>query len=309
MTNGVSSGGRGNPNRRREDARIKARQLRESQKKRDRRNRVLLQSSIGIAVVVALGIVAIIIISSIRPPVSGPLNMASDGIVIGEGLKVVPTASLSPDAAPIASTPDPTGNVVGIRIYADYLCPTCGQFMKTNAKQLGTMTDSGAVTVEFHPVALLTSHSAGTKYSLRAANAAACVADASPDQFYAFNALLFKDQPAESSPGLSDSALKKYVASAKAKSLDTIDECIDKGTYEPWVQSATDRAVAGPIPHTDLKPSKLNSSMLVLVDGKQYSGSVTDASEFKAFVLQASAETYQSSTAAATPTPTSTPAG
>jgi protein-disulfide isomerase len=307
MTNGVSSGGRGNPSQRREDARIKARQLRESQKKRDRRNRLMLQGGIGVAVVVALAIVAVIIVSSIRPPVSGPLNMASDGIVIGEGLKVVPTGSLPPDAAPVASTPDPSGNVVSIRIYADYLCPTCSQFMKTNGKQIEAMASSGAVTVEFHPVALLTSHSSGTKYSLRAANAAGCVANASPNHFYAFNSLLFKHQPGESSPGLSDAQLKKYVASANANSRGTIDTCIDKGTFEPWVQAATDRAVAGPIPGTDLKPSKLNSSMLVLVDGKQYSGSITDADEFKAFVLQASAESYQSSTA--TPTPTSTPAG
>jgi Protein-disulfide isomerase len=307
MTNGASSDDRGNPNRRREAARVKARQLREVQKKRDRRNRLLLQGGIGIAVVAVLGIIAVIIVSSIRPPVSGPANMASDGIVIGSGLKAQRTGALSPNQAPIPSTPDPTGSVVSIRLYVDYLCPLCGQFEKTNGKQLGTMAHSGAATVEIHPLALLTSHSAGTKYSLRSANAAACVADIAPDRFYAFHLLLFKHQPAESSAGLSDGELKTYADAAGAKPASRIARCIDAGTYEPWVQEATDRAVAGPIPNTDLKPAKLNGTPLVIVNGKQYTGSLTDAGEFKAFVLQAAGETYQMSTS--TPTPTSTPTG
>lgn len=305
MTNGASSDGRDRPSRRREATRVKARQLREEQKKRERRRRVLLQTGIGVAVVAALAIVALVIVSAIRPPVSGPANMASDGVVVGTGLKAIPTRSLAPNAAPIPSTQDPTGNVVSIRIYIDYLCPYCGQFEKANAAQLTEMAKSGAATVEIHPIAILTSHSAGTKYSLRAANAAACVADKSPNQFYAFHSLLFEHQPAESSAGLTDAQIETYAAQAGVKSLAAVTECIADGTYKPWVQTATDRAIAGPIPNSDLKPSKLNATPLVIVNGKQYKGSITDANEFKAFVLQASGETYQTST----PTPTATTAG
>jgi len=306
MTNRATSDGGDNRNRRREAARVKARELRAAQKRRDKRNRALLQGGIGLAILAALAVVAVIIVGSIRPPVSGPENMASDGIVIGQGLKAVPTGSLGPGAQPVASTPDPTGNVVSIRLYVDYLCPYCGQFEKANSDQLAAMAKTGAATVEIHPIAILTGHSAGTKYSLRAANAAACVADKAPNHFYAFHTLLFKHEPAESTAGLTDQQIEKYADAAGVQPMSAVRKCIDDGRYEPWVQAATDRAVAGPIPHTSMKPAKLTSTPLVLVNGRQYKGSITDPAEFKAFVLQASGETYQSSTATPTPTPTST---
>jgi protein-disulfide isomerase len=307
MTNGGSNDSRSSRNERREAARVKARQLRVEQKKRDRRNRVLVQGGIGVAILAALAIVAIVIVNSIRPPGPGPANMASDGIVIGTGLKAVSTASLAADAAPVPSTPDPSGSVVSIRLYVDYLCPFCGQFERTNASQLSQMASSGAATVEIHPISILTSHSAGTKYSLRAANAAACVADDSPNQFYKFHTSLFTNQPVEGSAGLTDAQIKKLVTAAGATNTSAINKCIDDGTYTTWVTNATDRAIAGPIPNSNV--AKLNGTPLVLVNGKQYTGSLTSATDFKAFVLQAQGEAYSTATPVptSTPTPTTTP--
>jgi hypothetical protein len=71
--------------------------------------------------------------------------------------------------------PDDSGEVANIVMYVDYLCPFCGQFEATNSESLRTMVESGAATLEVHPIAILTNKSAGTQYSLRAANAAACV--------------------------------------------------------------------------------------------------------------------------------------
>ena len=299
MTHGGPTDSRSSRNDRREAAREKARQLREQQKKRDRRNRVFLQSGIIVGVLAVAAVVVLIIVSAIRPPVPGPANMASDGVVVGTGLKVVPTQSLAADASPIASTPDPSGSVVSIRMYIDYLCPFCGEFEKTNGDQLEAWAKSGAATVEVHPIAILTSHSAGTKYSLRAANAAACVANYSADQFWKFHRLLFENQPQEGGPGLTDAQLKGYVASAGAKDTSSIDKCIDDGTYTTWVANATDRALAGPIPNSNV--SKLTGTPLVIVNGKQYTGSLTSPDDFKAFVLQAQGEAY--STATPSPSP------
>jgi protein-disulfide isomerase len=305
MTNGGANDSRPSKNDRREAARDKARQLREEQKKRERRNRVLLQSGIGVAILAALAIVALIIVSGIRPAVAGPANMASDGIVIGSGLKAVPTESLPAGHSPIATKTDPSGSVVSIRTYIDYLCPYCGEFEKTNATQIGDWAKSGAATVEIHPIAILTSNSAGTQYSLRAANAAACVANYSPNQFYKFHTLLFEHQPEEGTAGLSDAQIKKLVTQSGAKNTDEIDKCIDNGTYRTWVQNATDRALAGPIPNSTV--SKLTGTPLVLVNGKQYTGSLTSAADFKAFVLQAQGEAYSTSSPTPTATPTPTP--
>lgn len=284
-------------------AREKARQLRTSHQKKERRRRALIGGGITIGVLAVLAIVAVVLVSAIRPTVPGPKNMASDGVVVGSGLKVKTTAALAADAKPVASTPGPAGSMVDIRIYADYLCKLCGDFQRTNLEQLEPLVKNGAVTVEMHPVAIYTSHSAGTKYSLRAANAAACVANYAPNAFWKFNAALFDKQPAEGGPGLTDDVLKKRAAAAGASRISDIESCIDDGRFKTWVTTASDRALSGPIPNSDVK--KMTNALLVLVNGKPYTGSLTSADDFKAFVLQAQGDEYSST---ATPTPTPTPA-
>ncbi|MFF1635723.1 DsbA family protein [Leifsonia sp. NPDC058248] len=287
-------------NERREAAREKARQLRTTQQRKDRRNKVFLQGGIVVGVLAIAAVVAVIIVSAIRPSVPGPANMASDGVVIGAGLKVEQTPSLAADASPIASTPDPSGSVVNIRVYSDYLCSLCGDFQRTNGKQLEPLIKDGAVTMEIHPIAILTSHSAGTKYSLRAANAAACVADYSPNSFWSFNNALFAKQPQEGGPGLTDAQLKTRVSDAGATATSSIDSCIDDGTYKNWVTTVSDRALTGPIPNSSVK--ELTVAPLVLVNGKQYTGSLKSADDFQAFVLQAQGDQY-SSTSTPSPSP------
>ncbi|TFD48347.1 hypothetical protein E3T55_13810 [Cryobacterium frigoriphilum] len=308
MTPGGLSDSRPSKNERREVAREKAKQLRIDQKKKDRRNRVLLQGSIGVVAIAIVVIVAVVIMGSIRPAGPGPANMASDGILIGEGMTAVETTALQPDAAAQASEPDATGTVANIRVYVDYLCPFCGLFELTNGEQIQSWVESGAATVEIHPIAILTSKSAGSQYSLRAANAAACVASSAPNDFYAFNAALFTDQPEENTTGRSDAELKEVVAaSGVTTNVSEIETCIDDTTYKTWVQEATERALSGPIANSELE--KITGTPTVLVDGKQYVGALDDPNEFSAFVLQAVGESYSTSTPTPTPTPEATPAG
>jgi protein-disulfide isomerase len=304
MTSGGPGEIRPSRNQRRDAAREKARQLRIEQRKKDRRNRVLLKGGIAVAIVAIAAIVALVIINSIRPVGPGPANMASDGLLIGEGMAVHKTAGLKPDAEPVPSTPDPTGSVADIRVYVDYLCPFCGQFDSTNSEQIAAWVEAGAATVEIHPVSILTSKSAGTQYSLRAANAAACVANSSPDDFYDFNSALFADQPEEGTAGLTDEQLKDVVKKAGVSTdVAKIEKCIDEGTYESWVLAATKRALAGPIPNSDVPA--ITSTPTVLVNGKQYVGDLKDPKEFASFVLQAAGEAYSTSTGTPTPTPSS----
>ncbi|MBG6214596.1 protein-disulfide isomerase [Cryobacterium sp. CAN_C3] len=304
MTIGGPSDSSPSKNRRRDAARVKAKQLRVSQKKKDRRNRVFLQGGIGIAAIAIVVLVAVIIVNSIKPAGPGPKNMASDGALIGEGMVTALTPALDPDAKPRPSKPDPTGAVANIRIYVDYLCPLCGDFEGANTEQIAQWVDSGAATVEIHPVAILTSKSAGTRYSLRAANAAACVANYSPDDFFAFSSALFVDQPKETSPGRSNAELKAVAkGSGVSTAVSSINSCIDDGTYESWVKSATDRSLDGPIPNSSMK--SIIGTPTILVNGKPYTGSLKDPKEFASFVQQALGETYSTST----PTPTPTPGG
>lgn len=300
MTSGRPQDARLSKNERREAAREKAKQLREQQRKKDIRNRAILISSLSVVVVAIIVGVTLVIVSTLKPAGPGPANMASDGITIGENFVAQTTPGLQPGESPVAAaTSDP--NVADIRVYLDYMCPYCGQFESTNNEQIGQWVSSGAATVEIHPISILDRGSQGTKYSTRSANAAACVANYSPDQFWAFNTLMFQNQPQENTSGLDDDTIKGLVSQAGAQNLDQINSCIDDGEFKSWVADSTSRALQGPLPGTT--EEKVTGTPTVLVNGQKYSGSLTDANAFSAFVVQVVGS------AESTPTPTPVPAG
>ena len=299
MTLGESGDSRQSKNQRREAAREKAKQLREEQRKKEVRNRVVLISSLSVVVIAIIVGVALVIVSTIKPAGPGPANMASDGIQISTGFVAETTPALAAGEDPVPSTTDPASGVVDIRVYLDYMCPYCGQFEATNNAQLGEWVQSGAATVEIHPLSILDRSSLGSKYSTRAANAAACVANYSPDQYWQYNSLLFQNQPTENTEGLDDATLKDLASQAGVTAQSDIESCIDDTQFRGWVADATSRALAGPLPDTD--EAKVTGTPTVLVNGEKYTGSLTDPDAFSAFVVQVSGEAY--STATPTPTP------
>lgn len=299
MTTGGSDD-RQSKNQRREAAREKAKQLREDQRKKDVRNRVILISSLSVVVLAILVGITLVITTTIgRTAGPGPLNMASDGITIGTDFTAVSTPALAAGEDPVPTVNDPASGTVDIRVYVDYMCPYCGQFETTNNAQMAEWLQSGAATVEIHPLSILDRSSLGTKYSTRAANAAACVANYAPDQFWAFNGLLYSNQPEENSSGLDDDTIKGLVEQAGVTDAGDIDSCIDDTQFKGWIADATSRALAGPLPDTD--EAKVTGTPTVLVNGQKYSGSLTDPDAFSAFVVQVAGEAY--STATPTPTP------
>lgn len=302
MTIGGTGDDRLNKNQRRDAAREKARQLREGQKKKERRNRVLLQGGL---IFVSLGIVAVVtlvIISSIRPPAPGPLNMASDGIVIGEGMSAETTPALEAGEEPVASTPA-DGGPIAIQIYLDYQCPFCKQFEDTNAEQIANLVEQGVATVEYKPVAILDRASAGSRYSTRSANAAACVANYEPDSFYNVNAALLDQQPEEQTEGLTDEELIALIEDAGA-SDERIAECITDERFENWVAAATERATTNP----DLQDENGDfGTPRALVNGELYAGPVDDAPSFTRFIAEADSEAFAEENTSPSPSPSTSP--
>ena len=188
-------------------------------------------------------------------------------------------------------------------MYVDYLCPFCGQFEATNSESLRTMVESGAATLEVHPIAILTNKSAGTQYSLRAANAAACVADTSPDSFFDFNALLFENQPEEGTTGLTNDEIKALADEAGV--VEPRDHREVHRRHAVQVVGAGRHRLA-PSPSRCRTPScpRITGTPTVLVNGQQYGGSLEDPQEFQSFVLQATSATFNDSESTPTPTPT-----
>lgn len=292
-------------NQRRAEAREKARQLREEQQKKERRNRWLLQGGVALAALAIVAVIALVIVNSVRPEGPGPRNMASDGVRIAEGFEVVPTPALPAGADPVVSEANPAG-VVDIQIVVDYLCPICGEFEETNGAFIQTLIESGAATVEVRPIAILTSRSAGTEYSLRAANAAACVADRTPSAFFDFHTALFEEQPEEGTPGLDDDQLIELAVGA-GSSRSAIEDCVRERTFASWVRAATDRALSGPLAIRDVDAERVEGTPSVFVNGQLFEYRYPfDQEDFAQFVLQAAGDEY-STNPTPTPTPTPTP--
>jgi protein-disulfide isomerase len=291
-------------NDRRDAAREKARLLREQQQRRQRRNRVLLQGGIAVIVLAIVAVVSLVIINAVRPPGPGPRNMASDGITLTKSDRAVRTGATAAGADP-AAPPKPSSSTIVIRTYEDFGCPFCGQFERTNGAYMASLLKAGTATLTVYPVSVLDRSFQGTKYSTRSANAAAAVANYSPDQFSAFHTLLFANQPTEGTEGLTDDKLIAYAKQAKVSNLAQITAAIHDHRYFNWVAAAIKRVRDGGLPGSDVK--SVQGTPIVIVNGKQYTGSLTDASAFSTFVLQTAGTFKATPTPSATPSPSKTP--
>ncbi len=301
------------PRDRREAVREKAQQVHARQSKARVARRVSLIVVIAAVVAAAAVVVTWTVTSTASRPQLSPGNMTDDGIrvevvpPVGEGADTgggtlngaAPSDAPSPTATPTTAAADDPA--VDIDVYVDYLSPGSKQFQLANATQLADWVSRGSATLTYHPVALLTPKSNGTKYSLRAAAAAACVATYAPKTFYTFNQSLLQRQPAIDSSGFADSELADMAQGAGADPK-RVRPCVESQDFVSWVQDATERALGDALPGTD--GVTLTAAPLVLVNGKPYVGQLDDPKEFAQFVLTLSSNAYYTST----PSPTATPA-
>jgi len=301
---------------RREHAREQARQMREKEQKRQKRTKWIVQGSVVLTVLVIAAVVAGAIFISNQPSGPGPKNMASDGILLqgdGSAITAVKTGNVAGGAEPVATDLADYPDTVNIDIYVDYQCPFCAQFETANADQISQWVTAGIATVEVHPIAFLDSQSLGKKYSTRAANAAACVANYDPDKFLDVNTAFFANQPEEQTEGLTDTQIKDLVKGAGVDSAD-VNSCIDDQTFASWTKAATNRVTDGVIPNSDTPA--FTGTPMVIVNGKYFEATdLTDASEFASFVQSVATTsgtvdggTSTDGTSTETPAPMETPA-
>lgn len=269
---------------RRAAARERARETREKEQARRRRNRTLGISGIIVGGLAVVAIVVVVIANSVQPAGPGPRNMASDGVLLhGVDGQVQPVTT---KATPEGGKPTPTkqdDSVTNITVYSDYMCPYCNQFETSQMPQIKQWVEDGSATLELHPFNLLDRVSLGSKYSTRSAAAAACVADSDPDAFLAYNTSLYENQPSESTRGLTNDKLAALAKAAGATSGE-VASCIQDQRFAGWVGDATNRVLNEAIPNSSL--DKVTSTPTIIVNGKQYTGSLTDTDAFAAFAEQ-----------------------
>ncbi|MBB6404556.1 thioredoxin domain-containing protein [Arthrobacter sp. AZCC_0090] len=269
-------------------AREKAREIREAQLKKDKRNKLLIGWGIVVAVVAILAVVALVVSQNIanNAPIAdqGPTPANSNvhgGVTLLKGTDVTKAAAATVNLADLPSAPATkpatvtapgaeaeAGKPVKVVAYIDFICPVCKNFEATYNQQLTQLRNDGKISLEYRPLGFLDA-SSSTNYSSRAANAAACVVNSSPDKYSAFVDLLFARQPAEGSAGLSDNDLKKMATEAGAAN---IDSCVDSKTYRPFVKVVTkEAAVIG-----------VTGTPTVFVEGKQWDGKTDPIADLNA---------------------------
>lgn len=247
----------------REEARQKAKALREQHKKGERRKRLAIQIGVVAAIVVAVVLIVVALVSGnnhSEKTQATPTNMSFDGgIKIGTDLKAF-TRTTTPTPADGKAVPN-------IKIFVDYQCPVCQAFEVPNSSQIESWVKTGAATIEIHPISFLDGRGSPNEYSSRAANAAICVAEYSPDNFFKFNSLLFENQPAEGTAGPENKDLIVRAKDAGAANIDKITECINDKSFGNWISDTTDKVLSEPLPGTDLT---VEGTPYILVNGQPY---------------------------------------
>lgn len=262
----------------REAARAKAKALREQQKKGDKLKRLFIQLGIAASVLVVVGAVGLTIFSASTQSTAVPTNATfNDGVKIGSDLKVY-TPTFSP-SSPNGETP------IEIIVYVDYQCPICAIFELPNSAQMKEWVSSGAATLQMHTLSFLDGRGSPNAFSSRAANAAMCVSEHSPDNFFDYNTRLFQSQPTEGAPGPENSDLIAFAEEVGATNLEQLGSCINNKSFGNWIKESTERALTEPIPGTDIQVS---GTPTVLVNGEQYTWNtgeeLASAARFAQFV-------------------------
>ena len=270
----------------REQARQKARELREQISKKEKRNKLVLQLSVvGAALAIVVGVGAVIAFEAANraeAPVvdETPANLSAlGGLKIGVGLQAF-TAANTP-------TPDSNEEVPEIIMYVDYQCPICQAFDLPNEAQLRSWVDTGAATLEIRPLSFLDRASLN-EYSSRAANAAFCVANFQPDSYFDLHAILMQNQPSEGTEGPSDQKLVDMAAQAGA-GTEEVKGCIQNKSFGDYVEQHTQFVLSNPQDGVTV-----SGTPTVLVNGKQYTWNTGDEllspERFAQFVSSSMAE-------------------
>jgi protein-disulfide isomerase len=244
----------------REQARAKARELREKRAKGDKIKRLL--TNVGIAFASA-GVIA--------GAVVGGITVANTTNTNADNAKKVPANTtelggilIGKDLLPTKTDEAKKGNQ--IVIYQDYQCPICKYFEDPNASQIKSWVDSGEATIEFHPISFLDGQSLN-EYSSRSTNAAFCVANSQPEKFFDVNTALYANQPEENTAGPNDSELKGTLAAAGVEINAEMTTCIDQKRYSKYIENRTAEAFSQPAVTGTEVPG---GTPYVLVNGNLY---------------------------------------
>jgi protein-disulfide isomerase len=229
-----------------EAAAARAAAIRREQERRERRRRSLVVGGVAMLVLAVVLVTGYLVQSS--RDTAGAAATAPTGAVAGY-------------AVPAGRSSAP----VKVAVYEDFLCPFCGEFESAGRTAFAKDIAAGKVQFQYHVLTFLDDRTS-TEYSSRAANALAVVLDTSgPKVAKRFHDLLFENQPAEGSAGLTDARLVDYAVQAGA-TRSAVSAGISDRTFEQWVANVGDRA----------SKDGVSSTPTVRIDGRTVGFTTTD---------------------------------
>jgi protein-disulfide isomerase len=192
----------------------------------DRRKTVIVILSIAVAAVLIIGGVIWTIADRNK----------TEGQVINPGQT---TSALTGDVTQkrdgVVVTVGKPGAKASIDVYADFLCPICGEFEKQYKTDVEQAINDGKLQVRYHMVPLLNQRSSPPGYSLDSANAALAAADAG--KFLQYHDALFANQPEEGKRGYDKTQLIEL-----GKNVGITDpafaQTVTAGTYDQQINAA-----------------------------------------------------------------------
>jgi len=193
-------------------------------------------SAAVVVVLVALAALVVVLNNQATSPGTAPssaiVNEETGAITFGEGETQVDT-------------------------FVDFMCPICGDFEDAYGEQLQAAAADDKITLNLHPISILDRYSQNTEFSTRAAASVYCVAAEAPDSALDYFNLLFANQPAENTPGLTDQELADFASQAGA---DAAAECIADGTYKRYVASQTNSHDIEGTPTVEIDGERIENS-------------------------------------------------
>jgi protein-disulfide isomerase len=183
----------------------------------------IVVATVVVVVVLAAVITAVILGSHDKQAAttSGGSSLPSNVAAMGAGVVVNPGA---PSTVPT------------LDLYEDFQCPICARFEDIFGLQIVDLVKANQVKLVAHPLSFLDDNLRNDS-SNRAANAAACAADA--DKFLQYHAATFQGQPAKEGAGYTDAQLRQFAVQAglSGAALTTWDQCYAAKSHNQWVES------------------------------------------------------------------------
>lgn len=143
--------------------------------------------------------------------------------------------------AGIVVNPGAPSTVPTMDLYEDFQCPVCGRFEQLYGPQVTQLAAQNRVKLVVHMLSFLDDKLRNNS-SNRAANAAACAADAG--RFFPFHAAVFAGQPTQEGAGYTDAQLAGFAQTAgiTGPALQTWQSCYSAKRHNQYVASVQDQA-------------------------------------------------------------------